>query len=642
MCGVAGAFGQPDGGQLVKAMAERIAHRGPDAVGVRELIGEGAGEGQILHLAHRRLSIIDLSTAADQPFVKDGLHLSYNGEVYNFRDLRRELEASGVRFVTSSDTEVVLEAWRAWGPQSLPKLRGMFAFALYDERAGDLVLARDPLGIKPLYVMPRGDGILFASELKAIVTAAGPELRVRPEALVASMLYYFVPDELTSVTGVQKLPPGSWARWGRSGTTGPQRYWDPVERARTAMAGPPADLAQVVEESVAAHLVADVPVASFLSGGLDSSLITAIAARSDPGIEAWTITFRAQDQRLEAMPDDAAYARRMADHLGIKLHEIEIAPDVVDLLPRMVDVLDEPIGDPAAINTVLMCQAAREAGVKVLLSGMGADELFGGYRKHLACLLGARYRRTVPAVLRTRVVAPAVHRLPVAAGGRGIRSTRWAKRFLSFAELEEEAAFRRSYTLYDPLQLAGMLDPALAGHVDGVVDAHRRLYEEASFADTVNRMCLTDSRLFMVGLNLTYTDRSSMSASTEVRVPFVDTEVFSAAFSFPGSRKIRGRTQKVPLREAAAGWLPDEVLNRPKAAFGAPLRAWVGNELAPLIDDVLLDGELVSTGFLRRDPLRQLVAEQRSGRSDQSKQLWQLLSMELWYRNARAAGVAAP
>jgi len=642
MCGVAGAFGQPDGGQLVKAMAERIAHRGPDAVGVRELIGEGAGEGQILHLAHRRLSIIDLSTAADQPFVKDGLHLSYNGEVYNFRDLRRELEASGVRFVTSSDTEVVLEAWRAWGPAALPKLRGMFAFALYDERAGDLVLARDPLGIKPLYVMPRGDGILFASELKAIVTAVGPELRVRPEALVASMLYYFVPDELTSVTGVEKLPPGSWARWGRSGTTGPQRYWDPVERARTAMAGPPADLARVVEESVAAHLVADVPVASFLSGGLDSSLITAIAARSDPGIEAWTITFRQQDQRLEAMPDDAVYARKMAAHLGIRLHEIEIAPDVVDLLPRMVDVLDEPIGDPAAINTVLMCQAAREAGVKVLLSGMGADELFGGYRKHLACLLGARYRRTVPHALRTRVVAPGVHRLPVAAGGRGLRYTRWAKRFLSFAELEEEAAFRRSYTLYDPPQLAGMLDPALAAHVDGVVDAHRRMYEEASFADTVNRMCLTDSRLFMVGLNLTYTDRSSMSASTEVRVPFVDTEVFSAAFSFPGSSKIRGRTQKVPLREAAAGWLPDEVLHRPKAAFGAPLRAWIGNELAPLIDDVLLDGELVSTGFLRRDPLRQLVAEQRSGRSDQSKQLWQLLSMELWYRNARAAGVAAP
>ena len=211
---------------------------------------------------------------------------------------------------------------------------------------------------------------------------------------------------------------------------------------------------------MAAHMVADVPVASFLSGGLDSSLITAMAADRDPTIEAYTITFRPEDQRLEAMPDDAIYARKMAAHLGIQLHEIEISPDVVDILPRVVDVLDEPIGDPAAINTVLMCQAARDAGVKVLLSGMGADELFGGYRKHLACVLGAKYQM-LPRSLRSRVVAPSVDRLPVAAGGRGLRYSRWAKRFLSFADLPEEAAFRRSYTLYDPPELTALLDPQL-------------------------------------------------------------------------------------------------------------------------------------------------------------------------------------
>ncbi|HEY9378614.1 MAG TPA: asparagine synthase C-terminal domain-containing protein, partial [Jiangellaceae bacterium] len=295
--------------------------------------------------------------------------------------------------------------------------------------------------------------------------------------------------------------------------------------------------------------------------------------------------------------------------------------------------------DPAAINTVLMCQAARDAGVKVMLSGMGADELFGGYRKHLACVLGARYQ-TLPRSLRSHVVAPSVNRLPVAAGGRGLRYSRWAKRFLSFAELPEEAAFRRSYTLYDSDELRALLDPELSPHVQDVVDAHRSLYNDGRLADHVNRMCLTDTRLFLPGLNLAYTDRSSMSASTEVRVPFVDPDVFRAAFSFTGARKIRGRTQKVPLREAAEDWVPRDIVDRPKASFGAPLRAWVTNELGPLIDDVLLDGRLVSSGFLRRPPLRQMVTDQRSGRRDLSKQLWQLLSMELWYRGALAAGVA--
>jgi asparagine synthase (glutamine-hydrolysing) len=308
------------------------------------------------------------------------------------------------------------------------------------------------------------------------------------------------------------------------------------------------------------------------------------------------------------------------------------------MLTRVVDILDEPIGDPAAINTVLMCEAAREAGVKVVLSGMGADELFGGYRKHLACLLAARYQ-AVPKSIRRRV-APGVDRLPVAAGGRGLRYTRWAKRFLSFAELPEEAAFRRSYSLYDPEEVEDLLDPDLAPLVQDVFDAHRTLYADGQLADHVNRMCLTDSRLFLPGLNLAYTDRSSMSASTEVRVPFVDPHVFRAAFSFRGDQKIKGRTQKVPLRAIADGWVPSDVVHRPKASFGAPLRAWVTNDLGPLIDDVLLNGQLVASGFLRRPQLRQMVTDQRSGRRDQSKQLWQLLSMELWYRGALTAGVA--
>jgi asparagine synthase (glutamine-hydrolysing) len=635
VCGVAGAYQQPDGKVLVTTMVERIVHRGPDAGAVVELVDPDTA----VVLGHRRLSIIDLSSAADQPFAKGGLTLTYNGELYNYRELRHELETLGARFATASDTEVVLEAWRAWGPGALNRFRGMYAFAIHDERTGDLTLARDPFGIKPLYVMPRGDGILFASELKAIVAAVGPELTIDPGAMVASTLYYWLPQEFDALRGVHRHPAGTWAEYHRDGSVSRGVFWDTASEAARAAHGPVADVRGAVAGSVQAHLVADAPVATFLSGGLDSSIVTVLAHRTDPSIEAYTIAFRAEDQRLESMPDDARYARRLADHLGIRLHEIEIHPDVVEMLPRMVDVLDEPIGDPAAINTLLMCDAARDAGVKVLLSGMGADELFGGYRKHLAMLVAQRYRR-MPATLRS-AIDPAVHALPVAVGGRGLRTVRWAQRFLTFAELPEQEAFRRSYTLYGRDELADLLDPALAGQVDTVAERHREVYDDNQLDDVVSRMCLADTRMFMPGLNLTYTDRASMAASTEVRVPFVDPVVMAAAFSLPGTEKIRGRQQKAALKDAARDWLPREIIDRPKASFGAPLRAWVTNDLRELVDDVLLRGDLVGSGFLRAAPLQRLVDDQRSGRRDEAKQVWQLLSLELWYRNARAAGVGA-
>ncbi|MEP9381732.1 asparagine synthase (glutamine-hydrolyzing) [Nocardioides sp. KR10-350] len=640
MCGVAGAFQQQDGKQLVTAMTERLAHRGPDAGGVVELVTPRAA----MVLGHRRLSIIDPTAGADQPFCRDGLALVYNGELYNFRALRAELEGRGVAFTTTSDTEVVLEAWRAWGPAALARFRGMFALAVYDERAGSVTLARDGLGIKPLYVLPRGEGVVFASELKALATAVGEELRVDPASMVASILYYWVPPQHCSLQGVSQLPAGTWETHHADGRTERGVFWDPVEEAARAAASATPDLRAVIEESVIAHLVADVPVASFLSGGLDSSIVTALAHDQDPSIEAWTIAFRAADQRLEAMPDDAFYARRLADHLGIRLHEIELHPDVTQMLPRMVEVLDEPIGDPAAINTFLMCEAARDAGVKVLLSGMGADELFGGYRKHLACLIAARYRRA-PAPLR-RGVRRTVDALPVAAGGRGLRTVRWAQRFCSFADLAEEEAFRRSYTLYDGSELRGLVDPDLGASVDALLDEHAATYADHPAAfdgddEAVNRMCLADARLFMQGLNLTYTDRASMAASTEVRVPFVDREVFAAAFAMKGRDKVRGRTQKAALKDAARAWIPAEIIDRPKASFGAPLRAWVTHDLREQLDDVLVGGELVSSGFLRADAVHRLVTDQRTSRRDTSKQLWQLLSLELWYRQIRTAGVSS-
>jgi asparagine synthase (glutamine-hydrolysing) len=636
VCGIAGCYRQADGQRLTEVMTDRIAHRGPDAGGVWSHVGDQFS----VHLGHRRLSIIDLSAAADQPFRKGNLTLVYNGELYNYRELRAQLAGQGAAFGTESDTEVVLEAWRHWGPAALEKFRGMFAFALADTATGELILARDPLGIKPLLFMRRGDGVVFASELKALVAALAPELRIEPGAMVASMLYYWIPEQRCAIAGVRKLPAGSWARV-RPGIAEPEvhSYWRVQDAAAAAAGGPRPDLSAVIEESVRAHLVADVPVSSFLSGGLDSSIVTVLAHKDADSVDAYTITFRPEDQKLEAMPDDAVYARKVARQFGIELHEIEISPDIVTMLPRMVDVLDEPIGDPAAINTLLMCEAARERGVKVMLSGMGADELFGGYRKHLACLMASRYHR-LPAAARTPARL-AVGAMPVSIGNRGLRYPRWAKRFMTFAELPEEARFRRSYTLYDQDGLTSLVGPDLAGRVSEVIGEHAAIYDDNALDDEVNRMCLADTRLFMAGLNLTYTDRASMAASVEVRVPFVDRVVAEAAFAIPGSDKIRGRMAKAALKDAGQNWLPSEIVHRPKASFGAPLRAWVRNDLRELIGDVLVGGELTQLGMLRKEQVNRLIADEQAGREDYAKQIWQLLSMELWYRQVRAAGVAA-
>ncbi|ARX88578.1 asparagine synthase [Streptomyces alboflavus] len=417
MCGIAGTYRWPDGKAVADRLTEVLAHRGPDGAG---RYSHRAGDGEV-HLGHRRLAIIDLSETGAQPMVSGGLALTYNGELYNAPELRAELAASGVRFRGTSDTEVVLEAWRRWGTDCLPRLRGMFAFGIFDERTGELVLARDQLGIKPLFLLRRGGGLVFASELKALAAVTGGSLEVDHGALVASLLYYWVPDSRCAFREAEKLPPGSWLRCRADGQVERGRYWHlkdvAAEGRERARSGEKPDLAAIVEESTRQHLLSDVPVATFLSGGLDSSYLTALAARHRPGISAYTIGFRAEDAKFEAMPDDLRYARKVAERFGVDLHEIEIAPNVLDLLPQMTYHLDEPIGDPAAINTFLICSAAREAGVKVMLSGMGADELFAGYRKHLANVLALRYQR-VPRPLR-RGVSGVVDRLPVASARRG-------------------------------------------------------------------------------------------------------------------------------------------------------------------------------------------------------------------------------
>ena len=620
-------------------MSTAIAHRGPDAAGSYEEQGPGC---RVL-LGHRRLSIIDLSEAANQPFVKDGLALVFCGEIYNYQTLQRELRAIGVSFRTTSDTEVLLEAWRRWGPECLGRLRGMFAFALFDEHTGTLVLARDHFGIKPLFYAERGGGLVFASELKALKPVLGDRWHIDPSAIVASLMYYWVPEGHCVIRGVEKLPPGCWLEVTPDGRHRLRRYYDlrtqVMEAADRDVSLP--SLRAALEGSVAAHLVADVPVSTFLSGGLDSSLLTVLAARHNRDIDSYTISFRTADRRFEAMPDDLAFARKLAGRHGIRLHEVEIAPDVAELLPRMVHTLDEPIGDAAAINAYLICKAARDAGVKVLLSGMGADELFGGYRKHYACLLAARYRR-LPGPLRHGLLEPTVARLPVAGGRRGYRSVRWAKRFVAFANLPEEAAFRRSYTHYDVADFHQLLDPDLWPWVDQLVAEHASVYAEGPDDDQVNRMCYTDTRLFLPGLNLAYTDRASMAASTEVRVPYVDKELVAAAFAIPGDRKIVRTERKAVLKQAAEAWLPKEIIYRPKALFSAPLRAWIRRDLQEMVEEVVARGELVTSGLLNRAMVRRMIDEDRSGKADRSKEIWQLLTLELWHAQAAAPARATP
>jgi asparagine synthase (glutamine-hydrolysing) len=637
MCGIAGIYNLPELHDQLQAMVDSIAHRGPDAAGrfVRN-------EPYPVALGHRRLSIIDLSPTANQPLVKDGLVLAFNGEIYNYRALQRELSSHGTRFSTNSDTEVLLEAWRTWGPAALNRLRGMFAFALFDERTGRLVLARDPFGIKPLFWAERDGGVMFASELKAMARALPARLEVDHGAIVASLLYYWVPETHCVYRGVSKLPPGYWLEATPNGRCRMQAFYDPAEQLVASdhpggHGAPPKDavgvheLRTILEDSVAAHLTADVPVGTFLSGGLDSSLLTVLAARQNTDVDSYTIAFREEDQRFEAMPDDLLYARRIARAHGIRLHEIEIAPNVAELLPRIVEILDEPIGDAAAINTFLICTAARDAGLKVLLSGMGADELFAGYRKHYAGLLAARYRR-LPGFVRNGVVTPVVRRLPVSGRRRGYRWVRWAKRFVAFANLPEEAAFRRSYTHYDPVELRQLVSPDAASVVDDIVAEHAAAYWDGPAGDQVNRMCYTDLRLFLPGLNLAYTDRVSMAASVEVRVPYVDKEVVAAAFRIPGHHKIQGKEGKAILKQAAEAWLPKDIVYRPKALFSAPLRAWMRRDLKEMVDDCVAGGWLVGSGLLNGSIVRRMIDEDRRGLADRSKELWQLLTLECWYQ----------
>lgn len=631
MCGINGHINFKGNAEpfLVKKMNSELHHRGPDA--------SGLWHDQHVAFGHTRLSIIDLTEKSNQPFIKDNFVITFNGEIYNYKELKSS-KLSEIEFITDSDTEVVLELWKKFGLSSLDMLRGMFAFAIYDRTSMETYIVRDHFGIKPLFYVLNDNQCIFSSELKAIEVFDNTIKSLNIESIAASMLYCWVPEKFTIYNSVKKLQPGEVLHLNSKGLVSISKYWTSSSLIKKSPALNKEKIAKkvlsnVLEDSVKKHLVSDVPVNAFLSGGLDSSLIVSMAKKHIKDIECYTIKFNEEDKNHEAMSDDSFYASRVARELGVKLNTIEVKPDLASLLPKIVYHLDEPIGDSAAINTFLICEAARKAGVKVLLSGMGADEIFAGYRRHIANQY-SRYYKKAPKLIR-RPLEEVFLNLPVRTNTSGNKIIRWAKRFFSFASLSEADAYLRSYTYYDLNKLKDAFEESNCPDVSTIYDEFNSDFENAfQKRGLVDGMCFTDLNNFMVSLNLTYSDRASMAASTEVRVPFIDKEVIKTAFEISHNLKLKRNTQKYILKRVAEEWLPHEIIYRPKASFTMPLRAWIKNDLNDLVSDYLLSsGGLAGRKIIKESFLKKIVADEISGNEDNAQKIWHLLTLEQWLKN---------
>ena len=631
MCGIAGFVGD-----FVPGLAERMnaaqAHRGPDGSGVFE-----RPELQVA-LGHVRLAILDLSDFAAQPMLSpDGRYvLVYNGEIYNFADLRKNLGADGSRSVSSGDTEVLLRGLMRWGSRFVERLNGMFAFALWDNRERELLLARDPLGIKPLYYAePVPGSILFASEIKAICAHPGVAREPDFKTIQQHLTFCHSCSDRTAIRGVRRLEPGTMLHW-RSSTKKKQliRYWQPRFGEGTARQPSDADgLRTAIETATKRQLVSDVPIGSFLSGGLDSSLITSIAARRCPQSEpfrSYTISVSQHSNRIDQAHDDAPYARKLAALLGLSFHEIEIVPQVASLLPSLIRHLDEPLADPAVINCYLISQLARQNGTKVLLSGQGADELFGGYPRY-AVLQALGWIDRVPGFLRTGISRGA-RLLPGAMGGRGGSTIRRLRRVLSDIHRPPDERFL-AYCMATPADIArSVLNEDVQAELEHEQpDDDCRLRMRTSGLVGEDRFLERDLSLYLPNHNLLYTDKMAMAVGIEARVPLLDLELVELACSLPASHKLIPRPKTV-LRQAARGVIPDEIIDRPKAGFGAPYRHWLRNELGPMWNDLTSAATVHRRGWFSPDALRQIRAQSQSGRADYYMLQWAVLTLELWAR----------
>jgi asparagine synthase (glutamine-hydrolysing) len=640
MCGISGLFNCGDRETLARMTAVQT-HRGPDDTGLWE---KQFPDGSYVGFGSRRLAILDLSGGGHMPMCnEDGsVWITYNGEIYNFGELRKELAGKGYRFSSDTDTEVVLHLYEAHGPDCAKLLNGMFAFAICDLRSGApmLFLARDHFGVKPFYYAHNGSKFAFASEIKALLQVPGIFAEMDPTALHQYLTFLWVPDPQTMFRGIQKLPAGHSAIL-RNGELRLTQYWDlTFPSAEATYGASEEELAEQIRErfrrSVEAQMVSDVPIGAFLSAGLDSSSIVAMMARAGKGpVRTYTITFPDKYRVGETTLDDPGVPARLARQLGCENRQIVVEPDVADLLPRLTWHMDEPTADPAIITAYLVCRDARKQAT-VLLSGVGGDELFAGYRKHAAHYWAQAYQR-VPASIRGLLEAT-LGRMPSLRGTSAKGRVRLAKKMARSASLPPVDRFVMNCTYLDAEQKRDLYAGDLLRETAGMDSAlrHREAFEQVADADFLNQMLYLDTKIFMTSLNLTYNDKMSMASSVEVRVPFLDRELAEfVAWNVPPQMKIKGflrPTTKHIFRKAMQDILPREVLEQPKAGFAAPVDYWLAHDLKEMVDDLLSPSQLRERGVFRPEAVRRFVDEHRSGAQDWSMQIWQFLTLELWMR----------
>ncbi|HET7299058.1 MAG TPA: XrtA/PEP-CTERM system amidotransferase [Oleiagrimonas sp.] len=626
MCGLAGTVMSRQGDMVnestLVAMRDVQRHRGPDDAGL--YLGESVG------LAHRRLSIIDLGHG-HQPMVDEaaGLALVYNGELYNFESLKAELEAQGQSFVSRCDTEVLLRAWQHWGDKCLTRLRGMFAFALWDMRAKRLFLARDPVGIKPLYYgfTRRGD-LVFASELKGLLAHPEVERRIDPQALEDYLTLGYVPDPKCIYRGLFKLPPGCWLSW-RAGEGAPvaRQYWD-VPYAVNHHLGEDEAVAQlrdVLDETVTGQMTADVPLGAFLSGGVDSSAVVVSMARvSQRAVHTCAIGFD------HAQFDETAYARQVAEHLRTDHREESVGVEDHDLIDTLAGIYDEPFADSSALPTWRVCQLARKH-VTVALSGDGGDENFAGYRRYRMHARESDLRARLPAGLRKPLFGALGNLYPKADWApRPLR----AKTTLAALARDNVEAYCHSVSTTSVALRRQLCSAAFRRELQGydTLAVFRAHAERAPTEHPLSLAQYLDFKTWLPGDILTKVDRASMAHSLEVRVPLLDHRLVAWASSLPPQLKLRGGTGKYILKKALEPDLPREVLYRAKMGFSVPLAAWLRGPLAKRTRDALLTGAIARCGYFEPAALERLQRQHASGQRDHSATLWKLLMLDAFLR----------
>lgn len=626
MCGITGVVNTGHR-EMLQRMTDSITHRGPDDGGIIWFDERRSG------LGHRRLSILDPSKAGHQPMVNErgNLWITYNGEVYNFRSIRKQLESKGYRFRSHTDTEVVLKAFEEWGADSIEKFNGIFSFAIYNTDTHSLFAVRDRVGVKPFYYYHGEDCFLFASEIKSLLTSQ--MVPKQPDYFALSTPTRFQISPYTGFEGIYKLPPGHYLKF-ENGRLDIYRYWkiDPTENHDLKEDRTVDELDSLLRDSVSLQMAADVPVGLFLSGGLDSSLIAALMKEvTGDHIRSFTVRYAGNDQRFEKMADDSRYAQSIADTFGLVHNEIEISPKISELLPKMVYHLDEPLADPAAINTYLLSFAARENGIVVALNGMGGDEVFGGYRKQLACLKADIYQSIVPALLHS-VIKRTVDMLPVATGAKGLRTIRWAKRFFSLASLPQIERFLASDLSLSKEQYRLLLPVAVDYMRTHYYTSQEKIFSGTNGISYLTKMCLNDTTIMLPEHNLLYADKASMAAGVESRPPLTDHRIIELMFRLPPEYRIRRNVQKYLLKRVSKRYLPKKIISRPKAPFGAPLRSWIRRDLAPMVDDFLSEETVKRRGLYDHAFIRQLILNDRKGIEDNAHIVWTLLTNEIWFR----------